>query len=61
LASAIFISKLSENERRQTELSEVRRKEMERLYEFSNQLLMEENVHDVASHAPRVVASIFCF
>ena len=61
LASAIFISKLSENERRQTEVSEVRRKEMERLYEFSNQLLMEENVHDVASHAPRVVASIFAF
>ena len=61
LASAIFISKLSENERRQTALSEVRRKEMERLYEFSNQLLMEENVHDVASHAPRVVASIFAF
>jgi two-component system sensor histidine kinase KdpD len=61
LASAIFISKLSENERRQTELSEVRRKEMERLYEFSNQLLMEENVHDVASHSPRVVASIFAF
>ncbi len=61
LASAIFISKLSENERRQTELSEARRREMERLYEFSNQLLMEENVHDVASHAPRVVASIFAF
>jgi two-component system, OmpR family, sensor histidine kinase KdpD len=61
LASAIFISKLSENERRQTALSEVRRNEMERLYEFSNQLLMEENVHDVASHAPRVVAAIFAF
>lgn len=61
LASAIFISKLSENERRQTELSEGRRAEMERLYEFSNQLLMEENLHDVASHAPQVVASIFAF
>ena len=61
LASAIFISKLSENERRQTALSESRRAEMERLYEFSNQLLMEENLHDVASHAPRVVASIFAF
>ena len=61
LASAIFISKLSENERRQTALSEDRRSEMERLYEFSNQLLMEENLHDVASHAPRVVASIFAF
>ena len=61
LASAIFISKISESERRQTVLSEARRSEMERLYEFSNQLLMEENLHDVARHAPRVVASIFAF
>ena len=61
LASAIFISKLSENERRQTALSEGRRSELERLYEFSNQLLMEENLHDVARNAPRVVASIFGF
>jgi two-component system, OmpR family, sensor histidine kinase KdpD len=59
LASAIFISKISENERRQAKLSEDRRSEMERLYQFSNQLLMEENLHDVASHAPRIVASIF--
>src|ERR1700734_2046216 len=57
LASAIFISKISENERRQTALSEGRRSELERLYEFSNQLLMEENLHDVAAHAPHVVAS----
>jgi two-component system, OmpR family, sensor histidine kinase KdpD len=61
LASAIFISNISENERRQTALREARRSEMERLYEFSNQLLMEENLHDVASHTPRVVASIFAF
>jgi two-component system, OmpR family, sensor histidine kinase KdpD len=61
LASAIFISKLSENERRQTALSEGRRSELERLYEFSNQLLMEENLRDVARNAPRVVASIFGF
>jgi two-component system, OmpR family, sensor histidine kinase KdpD len=61
LASAIVISRISESERRQAAMSEVRRSEMERLYEFSNQLLMEENLHDVASHAPRVVASIFAF
>ena len=61
LASAIFISRISESERRQAAMSESRRSEMERLYEFSNQLLMEENLHDVASHAPRVVASIFAF
>jgi two-component system sensor histidine kinase KdpD len=34
---------------------------MERLYEFSNQLLMEENLHDVASHAAHSVAAIFDF
>jgi two-component system, OmpR family, sensor histidine kinase KdpD len=61
LASAIVISRISESERRQAGVSEARRGEMERLYEFSNQLLMEENLHDVASHAPRVVASIFSF
>src|SRR5271170_3658699 len=61
LASAIVISRISESERRQAVLSEARRSEMERLYEFSNQLLMEENLHDVARHAPRVVASIFAF
>src|ERR1700760_1481785 len=44
LASAVFISQISENERRQTALSEARRKEMERLYEFSNQLLLEEDL-----------------
>ena len=42
-------------------MSEGRRSELERLYEFSNQLLMEENLHDVARNAPRVVASIFGF
>jgi two-component system, OmpR family, sensor histidine kinase KdpD len=61
LGSAIFISRLSESERRQTVVSEARRSEMERLYEFSNQLLMEESLHDVAGHAPHAVASIFAF
>jgi two-component system, OmpR family, sensor histidine kinase KdpD len=59
LLSAIVISQISENERRQKALSESRRSEMERLYEFSNQLLLEENLHNVASHAPRLVASTF--
>jgi two-component system, OmpR family, sensor histidine kinase KdpD len=61
LASAIVISRVSESERRQALVTEVRRSEMEHLYEFSNQLLMEENLHDVARNAPRVVASIFAF
>jgi two-component system sensor histidine kinase KdpD len=61
LASAVVISRISESERQQAVLTEARRSEMERLYEFSNQLLMEENLHDVARHAPLVVASIFAF
>lgn len=61
LVSAIFISNISESERRQSALSEARRREMERLYEFSNQLLMEENMNDVPRNVPRVVASIFAF
>ncbi len=61
LVSAIFISNIAESERRQSLLSEARRREVERLYEFSNQLLMEENMHDVPRNAPRVVASIFAF
>ncbi len=59
LISAIVISNISERERRQSALSEARRSEVERLYEFSNQLLMEENMHDVPRNAPRVIASIF--
>ncbi len=59
LVSAIFISKITESERRQSVLSEARRSEMERLYEFSNQLLMEEDMHDLPRNAPRIVASIF--
>ena len=61
LASAIVISRVSESERRQTVVTEARRSELERLYQFSNQLLMEENLHDVARNAARVVASIFGF
>lgn len=61
LASAIVISRVSESERRQTVVTEARRSELERLYQFSNQLLMEENLHDVARNAPGVVASIFAF
>jgi two-component system, OmpR family, sensor histidine kinase KdpD len=59
LASAIFISNISERERRQAAVSEARRREMELLYEFSQQLLMDERLHDLARHAPRVVASTF--
>ena len=61
LAAAVFISRISESERRQTTISEIRRREMELLYDFSQQLLMDEQVHEVAHHAPQLIASIFAF
>jgi two-component system sensor histidine kinase KdpD len=59
LASGIFMSNISESGRRQAVVSEARRREMERLYEFSQQLLMDERLPDLARHAPRVIASTF--
>ncbi len=59
LATGIFMSNISESRRRQAAVSEARRREMERLYEFSQQLLMDERLHDLARHAPHVIASTF--
>lgn len=61
LASAFLVSNLSEAEYRQAEISETRRKEMERLYEFSHQLLIEEHIQELATNAPQIVAKIFGF
>ncbi len=61
LASAIFIGKISESERRHADVAEARRREMERLYELSQQLLMEEQLFELAHRAPRVVATVFNF
>jgi two-component system, OmpR family, sensor histidine kinase KdpD len=61
LGSAFLVSNLSEAERRHAEISETRRREVERLYTFSQQLLMEDHMQEFANHAPRIVASIFEF
>lgn len=61
LASAFLVSNLSEAEHRQAEISEARRKEMERLYEFSHQLLTEEHMQEVVIKAPGIVAKTFGF
>ncbi|HEX3438384.1 MAG TPA: ATP-binding protein [Pseudacidobacterium sp.] len=59
LATSILVSHLAENARRQRELSEQRRGEVERLYEFSQQLLMHEDMHTVARETPSIAARIF--
>ncbi|HEX4005980.1 MAG TPA: ATP-binding protein [Acidobacteriaceae bacterium] len=61
LASSFLVSHLSDKERRQAESSEARRKEVERLYEFSQQLLLQEDLRALARATPSVVAAAFGF
>jgi two-component system sensor histidine kinase KdpD len=59
LATGILVSHLAENARRQRELSEQRRREVERLYEFSQQLLLHEDLHTLARETPSIAARVF--
>ena len=59
LGAAIIVSHLAESEHRQAVLSEQRRAEVERLYEFSQQLLLQEDLSELARNAPRMIASVF--
>src|ERR1700678_1108863 len=59
LASGIFMSNISESGRRQAVVSEARRREMERLYEFSQQLLSDERCPHLAPPGAPVIASSF--
>ena len=59
LSASVLVSHLSESERRQAELSEARRREVERLYEFSQRLLLQEDVQGLQRQAPAIIASVF--
>ncbi len=59
LGTSVLVSQLSESERKQREISEQRRGEVERLYEFSQQLLMHEDLRDLARTAPSIAAKVF--
>ncbi len=59
LCASVLVSHLSESERRQAELSEARRTEVERLYELSQQLLLQEDVQSLQRHSPALIARIF--
>ena len=59
LASGIVASHLSDKARRQTEAAEARRREVERLYGFSQQLLIKENVYELLNDIPRQIAEEF--
>lgn len=59
LATSVLVSHLSASEHRQAEQSRARREEIERLYEFSQQMLMQQDPHDVARAVPSLIAHVF--
>jgi two-component system, OmpR family, sensor histidine kinase KdpD len=59
LATAVIASELSEKARRQAVAANQRRKEIERLYGFSQQLLTTENLPELLNLLPRFVVEGF--
>jgi two-component system sensor histidine kinase KdpD len=59
LCCAVTVSHLAEREHLHGETAEGRRREVERLYEFSQQLLLQEDLRGVGRTTPSVVAAVF--
>ena len=59
VCASVLVSHLSNSERRAAAESETRREEVERLFEFSEQLLLREDLRVLARTAPSLIASIF--
>jgi len=61
LGASVLVSRLSDRALRQAQLSEARRQEVERLYEFSQQILLHEDLRSLARSTPSIVAAVFGF
>jgi two-component system, OmpR family, sensor histidine kinase KdpD len=61
LGTSVLVSHLADRERHQAEASEERRGEMEKLYEFSQRVLLEEDSGSLAKNTPSILASVFGF
>ena len=59
LATAVIAGQLSERARREAVSAIQRRREIERLYAFSQRLLMLENVQELLNSVPRYIMEIF--
>ena len=59
LLTGIVASQLAESARRQAKLARRRQREAERLYEFSQQMLVKANVVDLVSDLPAMIAGTF--
>jgi two-component system sensor histidine kinase KdpD len=61
LCASLLVSHLSTRARREAELAEVRRREVQHLYEFSQELLLHDDLSIVARITPSIAATIFGF
>ena len=61
LCASLLVSQLSTSARREAELAETRRREVQHLYEFSQELLLHDDLSAVARITPSIAATIFGF
>ncbi|HTY84713.1 MAG TPA: ATP-binding protein [Silvibacterium sp.] len=61
LGAALLVSHLSSRARTEAELAEWRRREVQQLYEFSQELLLHDDLSTVARITPSIAAAIFGF
>ncbi|HTD56728.1 MAG TPA: ATP-binding protein [Silvibacterium sp.] len=61
LSASLLVSHLSSRARNEAELAESRRREVQQLYEFSQELLLHDDLSVVARITPSIAATIFGF
>ncbi len=61
LCAAVLVSHLATRESEHAEISEQRRREVERLYDFSQQLLLTDDLRSLARTTPSAAAATFGF
>ncbi|MBV8281904.1 MAG: DUF4118 domain-containing protein, partial [Candidatus Eremiobacteraeota bacterium] len=61
LGASLLVSHLSSRARNEAEIAESRRREVQQLYEFSQELLLHDDLSTVARITPSIAAAIFGF
>jgi len=61
LCASFLVSHLSDREHSEAELSEIRHREVQHLYEFSQELLLHDDLSTIARITPSIAAEIFGF
>src|SRR6185437_425893 len=59
LLTGIIANQLAERARRESRMSQSRQRDAERLYEFSQQMLVTGNVIDLLNNLPQMIAATF--